>query len=61
MGFVLTIKAWNQEWWDEIIFEAKEFLSDKKKGQVWSASWASLEAVTVDVEVKDFVMMLDEE
>ena len=60
MGFVSTIKAWNQEQWDEILSEAKEFLPDKKrKGQARSASRASSDAV--DVEIKDFVMMSDEE
>lgn len=59
-GFVSTIKAWNEERWDEILSEAKEFLPDKKrKGQVRSASQASLDAV--DIEIEDFVIMSDEE
>ncbi|KAF8227160.1 hypothetical protein L208DRAFT_1298057 [Tricholoma matsutake] len=60
MGFVPTIKGWNQERWEDLIMEAKEFFPDKKKkGHVRSASQASLEAM--DVEVEDFVMMSDEE
>jgi hypothetical protein len=59
-GFVSTIKAWNQERWDDFISEAKEFFPDKKKkGRARSASRASSEAVDVDVD--DFVMMSDEE
>jgi hypothetical protein len=59
-GFVSTIKAWNQERWDDFISEAKEFFPDKKKkGRAQSASRASSEAVDVDVD--DFVMMSDEE
>ena len=30
-AFMLTIKSWTQEHWDEIIAEAKSFLPEKKK------------------------------